>query len=54
MFPYLGLLVYVAALSSFHGGILTPDSQAGWIDPGTLIAAAFPFMQSTSSEEVVK
>jgi len=54
MFPHLGLLVYVAALSSLHGGTIPPDSQAGWIDPGTLLAAAFRFMQSTSSEEVVK
>jgi hypothetical protein len=52
MLAHLRPLVHVAALSTGLGGILTLDSQAGWIDPDTALAAACGPYQSHFSEEV--
>jgi hypothetical protein len=40
MFPHPRPAVYVAALSISSGGFHTIDSQAGWIDLNTALAAA--------------
>jgi hypothetical protein len=54
MVAHPGERVHVAALSISTVGFLTVDSQAGWIDPDTIPAAACDACQPQLSMEVDK